>query len=216
MKPKLLVGSSRENSRLAGGIQANLTEVDVRRWDYGVFSPGDVTLDALIKGTMEFDFAVFVFVPDDVVKIRDQESATVRDNVLFEFGLFMGKLGRQRVFMLLPQNLSASFRLPTDLLGLTTLTYDAEQLDRESNAQVVLGRACSVIQSRIEAIEREWAKSVSLTGDLVLLLRYLQRDEKATLRDQYVKSIASFYGSPEEVDQQTGRAWRTAVRYLLL
>ena len=42
----------------------------------------------------QFDFAVMILSPDDMTESRDQSYASPRDNVLFELGLFMGRLGR--------------------------------------------------------------------------------------------------------------------------
>jgi hypothetical protein len=39
-------------------------------------------------------FAVLIITPDDVVSSRDIEAQAPRDNVMFELGLFMGRLGR--------------------------------------------------------------------------------------------------------------------------
>ena len=44
-----------------------------------------------------------------------------RDNVIFELGLLMGALGRERVFILKPRNVD--IRIPSDLLGVTWLDY---------------------------------------------------------------------------------------------
>ena len=70
------------------------------------------------------DFATLVISPDDQVLSRSTVSDAPRDNVVFELGLFMGALGHERVFLVYPRN--ASIKLPTDLLGLTVLTYEPE------------------------------------------------------------------------------------------
>jgi predicted nucleotide-binding protein len=44
-----------------------------------------------------------------------------RDNVVFELGLFIGALGRRRVFVVIPRG--AEIKIPTDLLGLTPISY---------------------------------------------------------------------------------------------
>jgi len=70
----------------------------------------------------DFDFGIFVFSPDDIVKMRGQEFQSARDNVLFELGLFIGRLGKERGIILLPRG-QEDFHLPTDLLGITPGTY---------------------------------------------------------------------------------------------
>jgi hypothetical protein len=213
MKPTLFVASSTEGLRLARGLQAGLRHVaDGTVWDQGVFSPGTITLDVLIEMVAASDFGVFVFSPDDLLRLRDQESAAVRDNVLFEFGLFISKLGRKRVFMLLPEN--SSLHLPTDLAGLAGATYDPASLNFNANVQAVLGPACFAIEN---AIRKEWTEPAGLTGDLVLLLRYLNRDDGTWITPEYyVKDMAVFNGAPEQADHQTTRGWMRSVRYQML
>src|SRR6202040_953388 len=43
-----------------------------------------------MQTTDSYDLGVFVFDADDVAVIRDNKTPTVRDNVLFELGLFIG------------------------------------------------------------------------------------------------------------------------------
>ena len=215
MKLTLFVASSTEGVRLARGVQAgphHAAEVTV--WDQGVFSPGTIPLDVLIETVAESDFGVFIFSPDDLLRLRDQEAPAVRDNVLFEFGLFISRLGRKRVFMVLPENLPSPLHLPADLAGLTGATYDSAGLKFHANVQAILGPACFAIEN---AIGREWNEPAGLTGDMVLLLRYLGRDTGTWVTPEYyAKDIAIFNGAPEQADHQTAHGWMRAARYQLL
>lgn len=78
--------------------------------------------------------------------IREETYELVRDNVLFEFGMFLGGLGKDRSFFILPQNQS-KLRLPSDLLGVSTVTFDANRAPIEA----ALGPACFKI---LQAIDR--------------------------------------------------------------
>ena len=72
--------------------------------------------------------------------------------------------------------------------------------------QAVLGAACQKIRT---AIDDRWGESAILTPDLVLLLRYLDRDFNLWLtQDQYAKDIAVYNEVPEKVDKELSRAWR--------
>ena len=55
-----------------------------------------------------------------------------------------------------------------------------------------------------------------LTPDLVLLLRYLERDNRWILPDYYGKCLASANGLSEHVEESELRGWNRAVRYGLL
>jgi CRP/FNR family cyclic AMP-dependent transcriptional regulator len=69
----------------------------------------------------EADFAALVFGPDDKVMSRKIEEMAPRDNVVFELGLFMGDLKRERTFIV--KEHKADIKIPSDLLGLTPITY---------------------------------------------------------------------------------------------
>ena len=97
-------------------------DAEVTVWDQSVFELSATTIESLTKTLKDNDFGIFVFSRDDLLKIRAKESHAVRDNVLFEFGLFIGRMGRERVFFLLPTD--GDLHLPSDLLGVTAGRYD--------------------------------------------------------------------------------------------
>ncbi len=74
----------------------------------------------MVQLPSQFDFAVLVLTPDDMVQSRGTSSLTPRDNVLFELGLFMGGIGRDRTFVV--HDRSQAMRMPSDLAGVTTAT----------------------------------------------------------------------------------------------
>jgi len=55
-----------------------------------------------------------------------------------------------------------------------------------------------------------------LTPDLVLLLRYLERDDRWILPDYYGRGLAVANGASEDIDDAELRGWKRAVRYGLL
>lgn len=94
VRPKMFIGSSVEGLDIAYAIQESLHySVEVTVWDQGVFSLSRGTLETLVDSLEKYDFAIFVCSPDDVTNIRGAENRTIRDNVIFELGLFIGKLG---------------------------------------------------------------------------------------------------------------------------
>src|SRR5262249_9670078 len=92
-KPRAFVGSSRQSLDVAYAVQERLEhEVEVTVWDQGIFELSRGTLQDLVANLEKFDFGIFVFGTDDVVKLRGAEYQAARDNVVFELGLFTGRI----------------------------------------------------------------------------------------------------------------------------
>jgi predicted nucleotide-binding protein len=120
--PKLFLISSTEALNVAETIRASLAhDVFSTIWNEGVFFAGGYSLESLEKAVSESDFAVAIAESDDIVETRGNRQPTLRDNVLFELGLFMGRLGRRRALLIHPQ--VDGLKLPSDLQGLTLLLY---------------------------------------------------------------------------------------------
>src|SRR4029450_6396255 len=115
MKDSLFIGSCSEDLNVAYAIQRNLDpNFEVTVWTQGIFQLSQFTMESILDALDTSDFGVFVFAPNDITKMREAEYQTVRDNVLFELGLFIGRLGRERSFIILPRSIE-NFHLPTDL-----------------------------------------------------------------------------------------------------
>jgi hypothetical protein len=121
-KPRIFLGSSAQQVDLLQAIGRGLEDVaDVEPW-MTTFNPGRSTLDRLVELSQEVDFAAFVFAQDDwtTTDASHPGQASPRDNVVFEAGLFGGALGIRRTFVLHAHG----SKLPSDLLGLTSVRYD--------------------------------------------------------------------------------------------
>jgi predicted nucleotide-binding protein len=123
-KSQIFIGSSRESLDVARKIEGCITGEDVvtRVWSDGVFKASKTSIEALENTAKIMDFAVLVFSADDEVFSRDEEFRAPRDNVVFELGLFMGALERERTFVILPRG--SDLKIPSDLLGVTPLAYE--------------------------------------------------------------------------------------------
>ncbi|TZF98426.1 hypothetical protein FW781_00400 (plasmid) [Chryseobacterium panacisoli] len=148
MKPRIFIGSSVESLEIAHNIQELLEhEANPTVWTQGIFELSNTALEDLIKALDSFDYAIFIFKPEDISTIRDKNYNTVRDNVIFELGLFIGKLGKDKVFFVAPKK-SKDFHLPSDLAGITYGTYNAERDDE--NMLAALGPFCNQIRRKIK------------------------------------------------------------------
>lgn len=120
-------------------------DFDVIAWYEGVFRATSYTLQTLEAEVDKADFAVAIAHADDIVEYRENDWPTPRDNVIFELGLFMGRLGRERAILLEPRN--NKVRLPSDLAGVTTVTYRFDKVNRDRAAQIA--PACNELRNYI-------------------------------------------------------------------
>jgi hypothetical protein len=182
-KPRIFLGSSGKQMKLLQAITRGLEEVaDVEPWTT-TFNPGRGTLDRLVELSREVDFAAFVFAQDDWTSADAAESgqASPRDNVVFEAGLFGGALGIRRTFILHAKDA----KLPTDLLGLTSVRYDPAAGAAEVRAINQKLRKAIEAEGRRGPIEGLWwqLSLTALSGDepsAVSLLR-IARDRDGDL-----------------------------------
>lgn len=147
-------------------------EADPTVWDQGVFRPMAQTLADLAAEARTTDFAAFIFAPDDIAEVRGERRNIVRDNVLFELGLFIGSLGADRCFIVTPRN-AEPLHLPSDLLGVQTLTYAADRDDGRLRA--ALGPASHDILTAIRGT------GMRMTGPVSVPVAPLSPDDKAWL-----------------------------------
>src|ERR687892_743489 len=153
-KPRIFIGSSGKQAKLLQSITRGLEDVaDVEPWTT-TFNPGRSTLDRLVELSQEVDFAAFVFAQDDWTTTDASQSgqASPRDNVVFEAGLFGSALGMHRTFILH----ASGAKLPSDLLGLTTVRYDQATTPSEIKSINQKLRQAIETQGRIARIEGIW------------------------------------------------------------
>ncbi|MEF2248186.1 TIR domain-containing protein [Paenibacillus sp. IITD108] len=158
-KPRVFIGSSREAIDFARAVGTALEYVaEVNPWYAAAFNGNDYTMEALERELSTNDFAVFLFAADDVALIRGKPVFITRDNTIFEMGMFWGRLGRRRVYGIIPHNLASrddlihkttvsEYHLLSDLTGLTMLRYNANRTDLKHAAAV--DTACGEIMAAI-------------------------------------------------------------------
>jgi Predicted nucleotide-binding protein containing TIR-like domain len=164
MKPRIFLGSSGQQEKLVEALTQGLQDIaDVDPWTTA-FNPGVSTLERLVELTREVDFAAFVFAQDDwttkeVSPDAASGQASPRDNVVFEAGLFGGALGIRRTFILHANGA----KLPTDLLGLTSIRYDPDTTPAVVHQIIEKLRTAIDAQGRIGRLEGDWWQ-LSLTA----------------------------------------------------
>lgn len=126
IKKRLFIGSSSEELKLAEKAKLILSEdFDVtiwneKVWDSSVFKINQNFLSDLLKATLQFDFGILLGTNDDKVEFRGQVMLQPRDNVLFELGLFTGRLGTSKCAFLVDKEI----KLLSDFGGLSLAVFE--------------------------------------------------------------------------------------------
>src|SRR5262249_10976130 len=125
------------------------------RWNRpGEFPSGRSILESLETQLQDSDAALCIATAMDQSIQRGQQVSLPRDNVIFEYGLFAGRLGRTRVGLVILKGAEVA-TLPTDLLGINRL----ELRPKES------GESIEAYKDDIRPVLRTWLDG--LTHDFV-------------------------------------------------
>lgn len=108
-----------------------------------IFRAGCYTLDDLERKLTDSDFVIAIAQGDDIVEARDEKWPAPRDNVIFELALAMGMLGRKRAILMEPRE--DKVKLPSDLAGVTTVTYR-----KGADGRPDIGAACNKLRRLFE------------------------------------------------------------------
>ncbi len=134
-KTRIFIGSSTEGLAIARKIKSGLKyDAHVDTWADGIFDqPGMAYIEILEEILNVYDFGIFVFNPDDKVFSRGKISSIPRDNVIFEYGMFLGRHTRRKAFFIIPRGID--IKIMTDVLGITCLDYDPSNPNLQSAVQ---------------------------------------------------------------------------------
>ena len=195
-KPQIFIASSVEGLSVAYTIQESLEhDAECTVWDQGVFEPSSYTIIDLISRLKSTDYGIFVFTADDTSTIREESKNIVRDNVILELGLFMGAIGRENCFIVMP-NARQEVHLPTDLTGITTTTYNSQR--RDGNLKAALGPAVNRIR---DAIQKNGVIKKAINSQLIEQIDIIGLSAFYSSRDDYGKYRASASSIDKYINQ---------------
>jgi CRP/FNR family cyclic AMP-dependent transcriptional regulator len=152
--PNVFICSSVENLGIAEQIQLGLQhhDSDIVIWTDQVFGLSRHTMEDLERQLKAADFAIAIIADEDVVTARKKRKAAPRDNVIFELGLFMGQLGRERTVMVSPRGLN--LKLPSDLNGLNPLYFNLpDDLKDKQRLATAIGPVCTQLKSLFDDLK---------------------------------------------------------------
>ena len=125
-KKKLFIGSSSEEIKVAKKIKDLLkndfqvTIWNEELWDKSIFKLNENFFSNLMEASLKYDFGILIGTSDDKVEIRGKEMIQARDNILFELGLFMGRLGKSRCAFLIEQGT----KILSDMQGISLAYFE--------------------------------------------------------------------------------------------
>jgi hypothetical protein len=198
-RPSVFVASSSEGLDFARAVRSELEpDADLTLWNEGFFDLGKTFIETLESVVSRFDFAVLVLTADDWTQSRAVEKFSPRDNIIFELGLFMGRLGRERTFIL--HQADADLKIPSDLAGVTSAVYRWPRQDGSHRSAV--GAACDSIRqsirklgfsearvnTQVRAVQDEQARQ---RADIDGILKFLLESFVTEYELVHLKSLAS-------------------------
>jgi hypothetical protein len=129
-KKRIFIGSSSEELSLAESAKKILEpefEVTIWNdsvWDTSVFKINNNFLNDLLRASLQFDFGLLIGTTDDEVKYREDSVMQPRDNVLFELGLFIGRLGLSKCTFVIDKEL----KVLSDITGISLARFEKSNI----------------------------------------------------------------------------------------
>lgn len=121
---RVFVASSTEQLGLVREIVKTINTsktIDARPWEEEVFEFSKAYIESLEQELDRSDFAIVVLTGEDPGNIRGKSVNLPRDNVIFELGLFSGRLGRERCYFVVDGDTDT--RIASDLSGVKSVNF---------------------------------------------------------------------------------------------
>lgn len=204
MKPRIFIGSSSEGLEVAKKVKKIFeAEYDCHIWNEDIFKENENFLETLLKSASLFDFGFLVFSKDDLTNKRHKQFSTARDNVLFEYGLFLGRLGINRAFVIAEDGVD----IPSDLLGIT-FSYFSTSSDASGN-KIVDDKS---LNESLEKLKRNIDEKIRL-GFLGLLPSTIIA---ISYFDNFVKLVANWIAKEEPQIIVEDKTYKSAKLHIVI
>lgn len=205
MKKRVFVASSSEYSKSAKILADLLTVENIKATSWAFdenFILGRTTIEALEKVIENYDFGVFLFFGSDEGESRGQEYEFVRDNVIFEAGMFIGKQSRFHGFILLPKSAGKKVKPMSDIHGLTYVSCEKIESDfQQSSIREILEDPADQILRNIK--NNSNIRDEFLLSNLDWVLTKLQQTRGGTMSEAVTK-LYKFLGDKSVRDSLSG------------
>ncbi|RPH33023.1 MAG: DNA-binding protein [Bacteroidales bacterium] len=204
IKKKLFIGSSTEELVLAE-IAKSILEKDFdvsiwneKVWDTSVFKINQNFLADLLKASLQFDFGILLGTNDDMVVFRGKEVMQPRDNVLFELGLFTGRLGTSKCAFLIDKEI----KLLSDFNGLSLAHFDKkDKASFETAVNQIKDLFLSSADDEINFFPSATLASVYFENLLVPICRFIIENGGFTSKDIHYKKCKVNVIIPDRINE---------------
>ena len=140
-RPRTFIVASPGTFQMAQAVQINLRDaVDCTVWSQTVFNLNESIINELRYHLSDTQFGIFLLSQEHLSGIKNDP--IIRDCFLFEVGLFSGKFGPERTFIVIPA--SGISALPSSFPGITIATYNQDTSDYSAATNPV----CYLIKQR--------------------------------------------------------------------
>jgi hypothetical protein len=179
-RPNIFIASSSEAKGVAKAVKRQFERFgDVDYWEENMFLVNQGALENLVNLSAFYDFAVAIFTKDDQAQIRDQSVHVTRDNVIFEFGLFLGRLGPSRAFFIAEEGV----KIFSDWDGISRVEFKTR-----ANLDAAVGSACDLIEKAMKRAEKK--QTFTLLPSTAIAFGYY---------DNFLARLLEFFRSNEKV-----------------
>ncbi|QUY43493.1 TIR domain-containing protein [Acaryochloris marina] len=204
---KIFVGSSSEAGLVDTEVRKILEDQDTLPIDWRTqFRAGEFGLESLIRIKGECDAAILITTPDDKIWYRGAEGFSPRDNLLFELGLFISALGRERVGLVVATNQNGDVpKIPTDLAGLNYVYYKAGKNAGNTEAitkwvlhlRKLVGSGVKSFENPFDVLESQFSRLPQDWKDDVenYIIEPFRDQSYSALRGEFTLDISQYYNS---------------------
>jgi hypothetical protein len=160
-KPTLFIASSKEAKDIALAVKKHFQpfcNTDI--WTDNVFAKNKTFLESLLNFSSFYDFSIVLLTADDKRIVRKKRYAVPRDNLLFELGLFMGRLGTHRAFALAEDKI----KILSDFHGVSLASFSRTKSPKAESLRM----ACEQIREEMAKAESRYRLSILPSTSLAI------------------------------------------------
>jgi len=217
-KVKVFIASSEKTRFCAEMLRDALNDAEyceARTWKEAIEAPGAPTkIELLELWTKEYDFAAIIFSGADVLAKDAADSMKTRDDCVFEAGLFMASIGRDRCFLV--SGVKDKDKLPSDLAGINLVRFtEPDDFTNFGQCQSAMQTPAGVMKIRIQEASARPISNRPLSQDA--LLRRQQLGIAGELKeDQVVVASVQPLEPGYEAAKQVRQNLDNNIRYVYL